>query len=60
MTDTNAHALEIGKAIRAIRREAGELGRDEITMRAMDPNSGETFDLPVCRRRQASAVYPGV
>jgi hypothetical protein len=47
MTDTNAHALEVGKAIRAIRREAGELGRDEITKRALDPNSGETFDLPI-------------
>jgi hypothetical protein len=47
MTDTNAHALEIGKAIRANRRAAGEIGRDEVTKRAMDPNSGETFDLPV-------------
>jgi TrwC relaxase/AAA domain len=47
MTDTNAHALEIGTAIRAIRRGAGELGRDEVTLRALDPNSGETFDLPV-------------
>jgi len=47
MTDTNAHALEVGKAIRAIRRQAGELGRDEVTTRAIDPNSGETFDLPI-------------
>jgi hypothetical protein len=47
MTDTNAHALEIGKAIRANRRAVGEIGRDETTLKAMDPNSGETFNLPV-------------
>ena len=60
MTDTNAHALEIGRAIRAIRREAGELGRDEVTQRALDPNSGETFDLPVAvgdRLRLFTRVY---
>jgi len=49
MTDTNAHALEIGKAIRVLRRADAEIGRDEVTLRAMDPNSGETFNLPVAR-----------
>jgi nucleoid DNA-binding protein len=47
MTPTNAGALEVGKAIRTLRREAGEIGETDIVKRAMDPNSGEQFDLPI-------------
>lgn len=60
MTDTNAHALEIGKAIRSLRRAAGELGAEERVMKALDPNSGETFDLPMSvgdRLRLFTRVY---
>jgi HEPN domain-containing protein len=47
MTPTNAQALEVGKAIRELRRDAGEIGETDIVRRAMDPNSGEQFDLPI-------------
>ena len=49
MTPTNKQALEIGTVIRAMRREAGEIGADVRVLKAMDPNSGETLDLPVAR-----------
>ena len=48
MTPTNAQAREVGMAIRANRRAAGEIApEDGAVLKAMDPNSQETFDLPV-------------
>jgi hypothetical protein len=48
MTPTNAQAREVGMAIRANRRAAGEIAPDDgAVLKAMDPNSQETFDLPV-------------
>jgi hypothetical protein len=48
MTPTNAQAREVGSAIRANRRTAGEIApEDGVVLKAMDPNSQETFDLPV-------------
>ena len=48
MTPTNAQAREVGMAIRANRRGAGEIApEDGAVLKAMDPNSQETFDLPV-------------
>jgi hypothetical protein len=47
MTPTNAQALEVGKAIRSLRKEAGEVGPTDIVKQAMDPNTKETFDLPI-------------
>jgi hypothetical protein len=45
MTPTNAQARQVGLAIRQHRREAGELSAVETTLKARDPNSGETFSL---------------
>jgi hypothetical protein len=47
MTPTNARVLDIGLAIRADRRAAGEIGAVETTVKAMDPNSKTQFDLPL-------------
>jgi hypothetical protein len=48
MTPTNAQARAVGVAIRANRRQAGEIGpEDGMVLKAMDPNSKEIFDLPV-------------
>jgi hypothetical protein len=48
MTPTNAQAREVGVAIRANRRAAGEIApEDGAVLQATDPNSQETFDLPV-------------
>jgi TrwC relaxase/AAA domain len=48
MTPTNEQAREVGVAIRANRRAAGEIAaEDGAVLKAMDPNSQETFDLPV-------------
>ena len=48
MTPTNTQAREVGTAIRANRRAAGEIApEDGAVLKAMDPNSQETFDLPV-------------
>jgi hypothetical protein len=48
MTPTNAQAREVGMAIRANRRAADEIApEDGAVLKAMDPNSNETFDLPV-------------
>ena len=48
MTPTNTQAREVGMAIRANRRAAGEIApEDGAVLKAMDPNSQETFDLPV-------------
>lgn len=43
---TNRDAREIGAAIRAHRRAAGELGPDLVVLSAAD-QAGETFDLPL-------------
>jgi hypothetical protein len=45
MTPTNQQARAVGTAIRQDRRAVGEIGRGETTVRAMDPNSKESFDL---------------
>ncbi len=47
MVPTNAQARQVGLAIRQDLRKAGALGTEETTLKAMDPNSGETFDLAV-------------
>jgi hypothetical protein len=48
MTPTNEQAREVGTTIRANRRAAGEIApEDGAVLKAMDPNSQETFDLPV-------------
>lgn len=48
MTPTNAQARAVGLAIRDNRRRAGEIGPEDATvLKAMDPNSHETFDLAV-------------
>ena len=61
MAPTNAQARAIGMSIRANRREAGEIGpEDGMVLKAMDPNSQETFDLPVAagdRLRMFTRTY---
>jgi hypothetical protein len=48
MTPTNEQAREVGIAIRADRRQRGEIpAEDGIVLRAMDRNSKQQFDLPV-------------
>ena len=43
---TNADARDISAAIRRLRRTAGEIGRDDITIQAID-QSGAEYDLPL-------------
>ena len=43
---TNADARDIGAAIRERRRAAGQLGPDEVTLRATD-QTGAEYDLPL-------------
>ena len=60
MTPTNAQARQVDLAIRQHRREAGELSAAETTLKARDPDSGETFSLAVSigdRLRMFSRVY---
>jgi hypothetical protein len=60
MTPTNAQARQVGMAIRQHRREVGEINAAETTLKARDPNSGETFSLAVSigdRLRMFSRVY---
>ena len=47
MTPTNSQARQVGIAIRANMREAGEIGARDTVLKAKDKNSGETYDLPV-------------
>ena len=47
MTATNEQARTVGMAIRENRQAAGEISRAGTTLKARDPNSGESFDLPV-------------
>jgi hypothetical protein len=60
---TNRDAREIGAAIRLHRRAAGELGRDQVVLSAVD-QTGETFELPLAvgdRVRlfaRTNAAYP--
>ena len=42
--ETNAAARDIGTAIRALRRASGELGAEEVTIKAVD-RAGEAYDL---------------
>ena len=44
---TNGSVQKIGNAIREDRRAAGEIGQADTVLKARDPNSGATFDLPV-------------
>ena len=61
LTPTNAPAREVGMAIRADRRAAGEIApEDGAVLKAIDPNSQETFDLPVAvgdRLRMFTRTY---
>jgi hypothetical protein len=60
MTPTSTQARQVVMAIRQHRREAGEISAAEITLKARDPNSGETFSLAVSigdRLRMFSRVY---
>ena len=48
MTPTNEQARDVGVAIRADRRQRGEIAAEDGTvLKAMDRNSKERFDLPV-------------
>lgn len=44
--ETNAAARDIGTAIRAVRRASGELGAEEVTIKAID-RAGEAYELVV-------------
>jgi hypothetical protein len=57
---TNAAVQQIGQAIRENRRAAGEIGGTDTVLKARDPNSGATYDLPVAsgdRLRLFSRIY---